>query len=628
MSVEFDPRYSSSTDYYRSRFQTTARKDDGNQTSSKGDSLSISDQARQAGRLKGKAVEEVSTIQGVGGSDLRRYIDIGSGPGKTSLDYMNVSRDTLGSRIDAVLRSKGIKLGKDEKLTISVGNDNQIVVGGIKDTKKAEKIQEALNTDPKLGRDLRRHAALGVVNQNAKRQKAAEENGMPGDTEDVFTNRAVRSFVIDDLLQENASTNLNALSVGRNSDGTEYIDGMTEELSTMIGQDPSLETTILDILNKGETNLEFKAAFEFANGALSDSASTNVAADKVGAIKAKLMGGVNPETGELEFGAINDYLRKIKQEEDVDPEFLNALQKGFRIRVDASGGFEIVGAENLDYKTKSTLNSLVQKALDEYAGKGPDGTGQSNGKTSSLGDVAKAYIDQHQFEHGDTDEYAHMLEINFSHEGDLVRVVSPEADAAQDKKNQQVASEMGQALRSILEDEGINTAGLDMVVDKDGKITVQGDPNDANVRKAQTIVDQIVKEAKTSVKGNGKAEAEDKKAASEAREEANRIRSGEDKEETGTTYSLGSVVAEGESEQESIIADLPKYDQSVQSMIVGKLVSDVTPTWNMPFASQAEESSTGLESDREKAVALYRQLVQGLGNFHEKNRDVSYSLSA
>ena len=613
------------------------------------------------------------SLAGARAKGLRKYM---TGSGGQNLSAKNANRKALGSRIDNVIKGLGIKLGKDEKLTISVDSNNKIVVGGIKDKDRAEKIQNALNKDTSIGRALRKHVADAKIDEYAKKQEDYEKQmrelgvspaDMGEDTDDLFTSRGMRSLIIDEYLQENAGIGLSALSLEKGADGKVSILGMNSQMNSLITDDKELGETIANILENGETSAEFKVSFEFANGTISDSSTDTAARDKIEGIKARLMGGYDSEQGQFIPGIIDQFRAQLEEVGgEYDEKFMQFLSRGFSIRVSAAGDFEILGADGLSGSLLDTLKGLVRKALSTWGDEHPN-------ENADFIDVAEAFIEQHRFEHGDVDEFEHMVEIDFAGGRNAVKVVSPEADKAQDAANQQVADQLGEKLGAMLAENGVNTEGLEFSIDDSGKITVLGDPENTEVKKAQSIIDQFVQNAQNQGKAVAAGDPDEKE---EQDRESRAIRRGTDDGDEGHVpegYAKRDVEATGDhvaaekqwkdfvdAQTEKIREHLPDPElksaesQRIRDIYVGwqrnlpkttseahylsgvSRVSDVKPR---RFAAIGGEQANGvglpgiggqtagrLYSD--DAVGLYLELMDGMGQFHDGRRDVSYKFSA
>ncbi len=431
--------------------------------------------------------ETTSTVGEFSGSNsvgLRKYMNIGGGYGETSLLTINNNRKKLGERINALIQQSGITLNKNEKISISVGADKQIKVTGVSKD-KAKKIAEALNDDEKLATELKRHYANGKINNQAEQQrKAAEYYGDSPKWDDIFTNRSLRAFVIDDYLQGKVGIGLNDITLNE-EDGTVALMGAAAGLKDLLGEDPMLGQTIANILQNNEQTLEFGVSFEFSNGALADSATEDAAKAKIKQVQDRVLDKIDAYNEAMTSGG------SIQADEMQD-----RLVKSFSIRVNRDGEFEIVGAENMDSIMVATLKSMVQKALDEYAG-GMDGyTGGS--AIANFSGVSAAFLESHQYEHGDTEEFPHEVEIAFNGGFVDVKVVSEEADKAREEMTQGVSDELGRELRSVLEEQGVEVGeGIDVEIDENGKIKVVGDLKDPNLKLAQTVLDSFAQQAKT-----------------------------------------------------------------------------------------------------------------------------------
>ena len=617
---------------------TASMSKPGNQT----DSVDISKEARSLQVYD--AVSMVSNNSGtVSGKGLRRYANVGMGSGSTNLTAMNFSRKNLGSRIDSIIKSAGVKLSADEKLSISVDKDNKIVVGGLKDKKKAEAIQEALNKDKNLSREMRNHVAAGKINENAKRQEDFEQTGnMAGlsqeEIDEMFTSPNLRAYIIDDYLQQNTGLGLADLSLDSDGEGNVGITGINDTLKTLLSEDQALGATIAGMLERGETSSDFQVSFEFANGAIADPHSKEMAKSKVEGIKEALLGSlkrIDPETGERKLGTAEKFMNTLNTNGiDSDPAFERALSLGFRIQVDSSGGFEIVGLDDVDPKLKDSLANLLRQALDEWTNDIPDAMDAGGTRAPNMKDVYDAFIEEHKFEHGDTDEVKHVVEIDFSGTGQI-QVLSPEADKAQDAKNQQLAGEMGKSLREMLGASGIDASNMEMEIDERGKITVSGESvAKADLDKAQEILDKFVEESKIAGK---KAEDEEKTARAEAEKERREIHHGEDAEEPDSSVVKKAEAGESDPAAKEKVKDIRGNALSERDALVFDAWKRNAPQSNfgnhflgfggsVSGIGQPVFGTSAIESSDSDAQRLYMELRNGMNNFHDARSKIRYSM--
>ena len=598
-------------------------------------------------------------MAGLNNLGLKSYLSMNGGYGDTSLAAMNASRKSLGNKINSLIKSSGVKLGKDEKITISVDADNKIRVGGIKDKKKLEAIQDALDKDKKLAKDLKSHVANGKITEAAQKQEAyAKMMGQMGvdtstlDLDDMFTNRGLRTYVLDEYLQENAGLGLADLQYEKLADGTVSLIGVPEELTSLFTDDPSLASTVTNMLENGEVKSDFKVSFEFANGALSDSSTDNAARDKIEGIKAKMMGTVDAD-GNRVPGEI-DKMRERLEAQGVDPDdpeykkLMQMLARGFSIDLKQNGEYEIAGTENMNPRWVDLLKTVVERSLSAWADDPPGGTeAPTEPRTRTMSDIAEAFLEQHRFEHGDVDEHEHVVRVNFAGGRSAVDVLSPAADREQDLKNQKNADALGKELRGVLEEAGVEVgAGIEVEIDESGKITVLGDPNNPDVKAAQQVLDQFMREGKSLRDESGTEAAEDRKAAAEAArtrrdakgstsiyEEQNHnkfVRDALDKfsDSLPDGPEANTVAnAQAKSAYMAALAKTPKYEGGTRQGSLSTVVSGIErPRYGENSDALVNPGSFRMDEDSYGADAkgLYRKLMDGMGQFHDGLKRASY----
>lgn len=574
------------------------------------------------------------TAKAAAGANLRKYTRIADG--STNLTAMNFSRKKISSRIEQALKKAGIELKDKDKISIKVNAKNEIEVAGIKDKDKAKKIAEALNGDPILASEMRNHVAAGKINENAAKQEQYEQfltdsgTPVPEDIDEMFTSPDLRNYVINEYLMEKVGLGLNDLSLSQGADGSKSISGGDSRLLTLLSEDEQLGATIGKILESGYTAADFAVSFDYANGSLSDSFSKRMADSKIKGIGEKLF-AIGADGGAV--GVADKFRVQLERVGgEYDEAFMQALSRGFSIRVKQGGAFEIVGLDDMDPKLRDTLNNLLRQAMDVWAGDFTNAMDGGGMRTAGFADVFDTYLEEHKFEHGDTEEYPHELEISF---GGMPsnKMVSPEADKAQKAQNEKLAGDMGAALRDEMARKGIDISNLEMTIDENGKITVNGDKSDPNVMKAQAFLDEFTKMAKAGTAAAKEEEdgEDDKTAKREAEEARRKMNHGEDESSTDL---LTTAKVEKKSE-------LGLDDVDLDSMPVAQRLSFMKARgWERAFPINhqgvfrfgAAKGVSDVKPDRyaddggSDAASLYRRLVNGMGNFHDKPQSQSYSL--
>ncbi len=428
-----------------------------------------------------KGVLAGSDIEGV-----REYLQsAGVGLG---LNAINSSRQDIGRRLDDTIKKAGIKLGKDEKISISIDGKNQVKVAGIKDAKRAREIEKAIAKDEKLTQDIRRHHAHGRVNKDIQTLKELKSSGMDieGDLSDLLTGRNLRAFVIDDYLQQKTGTGLSDLAYEEG-----MITGINQDIAGLFNDDPELAATVQNILENGEQDLDFSVSFEFRNGTISDGNAEQAAKEKIKTLQGLVMGLV------YQF---NDVI--TKNNAGLSAEELQKLTiSEVKIRADELGEYEVVGAEDMDPSKLRMIKEIISIALDEYSGAklkaldpGIEILDSFTGgeAVGNFADIVGALVESHRLEDFDTDEFAHKVEIDLNSYMGKPKLVSPEADEAREQMNQEIGQELGQDLRSVLEENNVDVGnGIEVEIDGKGKIRVKGDLSDANLRQAQQVLDSF-----------------------------------------------------------------------------------------------------------------------------------------
>lgn len=548
--------------------------------------------------------------------DLRFLSDFGMGRGDTSLSAISVQRNRLSRQIDGIIKSAEITLGKTDKLSITIDKDDQIVVSGIANERKLKALEKELNADPALAKSLKRYSALGQMNIDRAREKTADEAGAktaPG----AYTNKALRAYLVDQYIQEETGVSLADLSVIENEDGTVAIQGGEEgALNGILNGDQVMADTIRNILDNGEHKIGFSATFSFANGMLSDPGASSAARDKVNGIRRILMEGYkDPNTGMPKDSLIKkkfDELMALDKKQKLNPALEKALTRGFSITVAKDGAFEISGIEGLAEHEKSMLQNLVEEAIGIWKGLKEDVF--YTGGMESFQDVAETMLQEHQFEHGDTEEAAHDVAINFMSGGStMIEIVSPQGDMQQDAENRAVAPLLGDALRSMLEVKDIDTTGMKLEMDQSGRITVSG-AHRSQVMLAQKMIDDFVSEMRGEIRGDRRNLGTGKDAAEHEKE----VKRGTNEEEEEND---NSPVIRSDTRPLSLVMfsgrPLPSGQTGADLTIGARQTSNTLPSWL--------DAHRAGEDNPDSAQALYRRMRRGM-YFHDRSIKAKYTL--
>ncbi|MCC8191399.1 MAG: hypothetical protein LIP77_12325, partial [Planctomycetes bacterium] len=290
------------------------------------------------------------------------------------------------------------------------------------------------------------------------------------------------------------------------------------------------------------------------------------------------------------------------------------------------------------------LLSIMERALKYYA---PVYEGEDERWKDSFADVAQAFLEQHRFEHGDTDDFEHLIVIDFtSPTTSAVSVVSPAADAAREAENQELAEKLGGQLRAMLEESGISTDGLELELDENGRITVAGDVDDATLRQARALIDHFTREAKAF--GTHEKNPDEAEAAREGRN----ILTGREEDRSDPTVDTADAWIASKRREETTAAltekirpylPNPNFDDPLAPDAASYRIRNAYISWQsvLPknesgpafFGTSTAVSAVGTprfgeESYGDDAAGLYRQLVDGMSQFHDGRSRMSYTLLA
>ena len=210
------------------------------------------------------------------------------------------------------------------------------------------------------------------------------------------------------------------------------------------------------------------------------------------------------------------------------------------------------------------------------------------------------------------------------------KMVSAEADKAQKAENQKLAGEMGAALRKEMAGKGIDVSGLEMEMDENGKITVQGDKSNPEIMKAQAFLDEFTKKAKAGKSAVDEKE-DDREAKRRAEEERRKMNHGG---EESSTDLLTTAKAEKKSELglDEVDLDAMPVAQRMNFMKARAWERAFPKNHEGVFRFAAASGVSDVRKDRYAddgggdAASLYRRLMNGMGKFHDKPVRQAYSL--
>ncbi len=452
---------------------------------------------------------------------------------------VQAEEERLDTKVGAILKQLGVELAEDETLEIKIDmEDRRIVVEGIADEKTAARIEEALNDAPKLVDEmLVQWARKNVCDQQLTRGEHLKEEDF---TPLAEVDSRVWEILYDDLLQREAGASLDAITF--DSDGNLATDN--SELAALLSEEWALSSGIEGVLTT-EHDEPLEVSFAFKNDTLIDQEA------------------LGEEDLGYRIDEFQNGIEMIWFEYCVDPilEMGPASIDEFKVTLGSFGrfhGVEATADESLTSDEKemieswfdgtwaneispwrmqklsdaadgdsSARNELLGKLAESGSQRAADMLSENDGeltpqewqqlnteihtavmesqqRRAEMNELRQDVVMHdilrlHEFEDGDTDEYAHEVEFTFDYRGESSYVVlSEEADAAIQQEISGMTEAVAEGLDDYFRGEGIDTSdGLFVQFDETGKITcdlADGDPHKQDVQKAVDKLNEAIEQ--------------------------------------------------------------------------------------------------------------------------------------
>lgn len=344
----------------------------------------------------------------------------------------------VSTQINDILAEQGMTLGEDEKVDIGVAEDGTITVtaneGGTEARARAEKLQEALNSNSDTANELAGSLQELDINQTALTELVTD-HGLSNDT-------AHRLYKI--LPDSETKKQLSAL-----------FEGDEDIAETEFSQ----ETKAFTISNGAIINDDIDATLAHLDRTAQFSVMTELMRyNEV---------SYDDETGEL-----------------LSPEAPPDMRiQSYEAILDEEGNIEVIGGLNGEgNELNGRLKGIAEKILDQ------DALG------TSFKTLATLLIEKHGYEDSDTDEYEHEVKISvdYSRMDISYEVISPEADQAAEKELGDSLREISQSVSSYLEEEYGFDSPVEIKVDENGKLSASTDSlTDQQTMQLESVIEML-----------------------------------------------------------------------------------------------------------------------------------------
>ncbi len=344
----------------------------------------------------------------------------------------------VSTQINDILAEQGMTLGEDEKVDIGVAEDGTITVtaneGGTEARARAEKLQEALNSNSDTANELAGSLQELDINQTALTELVTD-HGLSNDT-------AHRLYKI--LPDSETKKQLSA-----------FFEGDDDIAETEFSQ----ETKSFTISNGAIINDDIDATLAHLDRTAQFSVMTELMRyNEV---------SYDDETGEL-----------------LSPEAPPDMRiQSYEAILDEEGNIEVIGGLNGEgNELNGRLKGIAEKILDQ------DALG------TSFKTLATLLIEKHGYEDSDTDEYEHEVKISvdYSRMDVSYEVISPEADQAAEKELGDSLREISQSVSSYLEEEYGFDSPVEIKVDENGKLSASTDSlTDQQTMQLESVIEML-----------------------------------------------------------------------------------------------------------------------------------------
>jgi hypothetical protein len=351
---------------------------------------------------KVQLVEDLSTLRSLLGiSGIGSAYDIDSLISSLA-NKISRMKDETTSLMNDILEEHGINLEEDDKVNISIAEDGSIEVtsleGGQKGKERAAKIQEALNDDPEQAEKL-----SGLLRTTALEEEALYQIQTHGNAEGggIITNDLALALVEDKL----------GMSIEMAMNEGDVFDENLEAVGKFAAKNPELVKSINSMANP--VAMEVNPKFTFSNGEL----TSGKMEDSIKEIQKSLENQIVDS-----MMGYNDPVLVASGLAPVPPPPPPECRiESFEATITVDGRITVTGGKN---GVGEELSSILKDICESFITKEGNNDGSIDAMISMM-------LSQHQAEHGDTEEFEHMIKLKVGYpEGVDFEIISPEADAA------------------------------------------------------------------------------------------------------------------------------------------------------------------------------------------------------
>ena len=356
-----------------------------------------------------------STIR-LGVSDVKGLLGLNCEGGvdeivSTLLAKISSLKEESSELVNNILAEQGLSLGEDEKVDIGVAEDGTVTVTSQESGVQAKKRATELQEALNNDPDKAKELASSLQELEVNQTAMTELS-----TEEGLTKNT--AFKLFKIMPDNAAKR----ELSTVFEGVEGVDG--------IELDNSIESmTFSD------------------SGFISDNIDTTITHMK-------------RDIQEEVMGAMEEY----NEESDVSPAAPPDMYlRSFEAILDDEGNIEVTGGVNGENsELNGRLKRIAEKLLDQ------------DKLSSKFEAISTLLIEQHGYEHNDTDEFEHSVKISVDYPlGLSYEVVSPEADKAAEKELGDTLRDISESVISYIEDENGQelTSPIEIKVDEQGKLS-------------------------------------------------------------------------------------------------------------------------------------------------------------
>lgn len=440
------------------------------------DTVEISDQAREMLEYKPFSVMNPKKVLHPDSEEEKKFREL--------LKTAKTQKSDIMTQIEDALKAAGISTGETGPMKLEVDRSGKIVVGGMKDKKTAQAIEEALNKDKTLGKKIKEF-------QHNEKELSKQ-------------------------LVDYTGCSLYELTMTQQGDINKRVRAVVEEAC---GEPPRDEyywrLSFLGETKNTVVSEDDVAALGFG-GPIDFSGEVTVYSEPEKNIR-ETMNSLNSKINEA-FGAHNDELTKrleaagVTLDDDYREKYFLDLSKA-KISVDNHGAVTIEGMLSKDERTHQKGVEMIEKLVREMVNETEQNSYHLNIFTEASDVLLKERADKAGLADGDLQWDAKVVaEINNGVVGHI-GVSVPAAEAG-------IHNELRKSVNALIADAGITLSEpVEIAVDDSGKIRatnlVEGTEEAKRVEELLERINEEAKNTEVDAKKAEKEEDEKKKDASE-----------------------------------------------------------------------------------------------------------------